>query len=84
VFVGAGRADPIAPPAQAERLVELLRRAGADVTLHWEPGGHSVTKREIEEAQRWIARSRQVVWSHHSARDSPQLLPHGRRARPAH
>ena len=54
VFVGAGRADPIVPIAQAERLAELLRRAGAAVTLHWEPGGHAVTKSEVEAARQWI------------------------------
>lgn len=55
VFIGAGRADPIAPAAQAERLAELMREAGADVTLHWQPGGHTITKDELEAARRWIA-----------------------------
>ena len=55
VFVGAGREDLIAPPEQAERLVEVLRRAGADVTLHWTPGGHGITKNEVDAAQQWIA-----------------------------
>ncbi len=41
VFIGAGRADSISPPAQVERLAEILRQAGADVTIHWEPGGPS-------------------------------------------
>jgi hypothetical protein len=50
VFIGAGRADAIAPAAQAERLAELLRQAGASVTLHWEPGGHAVTEGEMEAA----------------------------------
>jgi predicted esterase len=54
VFIGGGRADPIAPPAQAERLAELLTQAGADVTLHWEPGGHALTQSEVEAARRWI------------------------------
>ena len=55
VFIGAGRADPIAPPVQAEQLAGLLSRAGADVTLHWEPGGHAVTRGEIEAARDWLA-----------------------------
>jgi phospholipase/carboxylesterase len=55
VFVGAGRNDPIAPAAQAERLAELLRQAGADVTLHWQHAGHTVTKDELDAAQRWLA-----------------------------
>ena len=54
VFIGAGRADPIASAAQAERLAELLRQAGASVTLHWEPGGHAVTEGEMEAARQWI------------------------------
>jgi predicted esterase len=54
VFIGAGRADPIAPAAQAERLADMLREAGADVTLHWEPGGHTLTPREVDAARQWI------------------------------
>jgi predicted esterase/catechol 2,3-dioxygenase-like lactoylglutathione lyase family enzyme len=55
VFIGAGRTDPIVPAAQAERLAELLRAAGADVTLHWERGGHAITPGEVKEARRWLA-----------------------------
>src|SRR5256885_5355715 len=33
IFIGAGRADPIVPAVQTERLSDLLRRAGADLTL---------------------------------------------------
>jgi phospholipase/carboxylesterase len=54
VFIGAGRADPIVPAAQAEQLGEMLKQAGADVTLHWEPGGHTITQREVEAARQWI------------------------------
>jgi glyoxalase family protein len=54
VFVGAGRRDPIAPAEQAERLAELFRGSGAEVTLHWEPGGHSVTPAEVESARAWL------------------------------
>src|SRR5690606_9766709 len=56
VFIGAGRTDPLVPAELAERLADLLRQAGADVTLHWEPGGHAVTREEVEEARQWIAR----------------------------
>jgi predicted esterase/catechol 2,3-dioxygenase-like lactoylglutathione lyase family enzyme len=57
VFIGAGRADPIAPPEQAERLADLLRQAGAGVTVHWEPGGHTVTEREVDAARQWLRQS---------------------------
>lgn len=55
VFIGAGRTDAIAPPDQAERLADVLRRAGADVTLHWTPGGHGITKSEVDAARDWIS-----------------------------
>ena len=54
VFIGAGRADSIAPAVQAERLAEVLRQSGADVAVHWHPGGHAVTPGEMEAARRWI------------------------------
>jgi predicted esterase/catechol 2,3-dioxygenase-like lactoylglutathione lyase family enzyme len=54
VFIGAGHADPIIPAAKAERLAEVLRQAGADVMLHWEPGGHAITQREVDAARQWI------------------------------
>jgi len=54
VFIGAGRADAIAAPGQTERLAALLRQAGADVTVHWEPGGHAVSASEVDAARRWI------------------------------
>ena len=56
IFIGAGRNDPIAPPEQAERLTSMLREAGADVTLHWEPAGHTLTRGELDAAREWIAR----------------------------
>jgi glyoxalase family protein len=54
VFIGAGRFDPIVPVAQVERLEEMLRQAGADVTLHWESGGHAIAKAEVDAARQWI------------------------------
>jgi predicted esterase len=57
VFIGAGRADSIAPPEQAEHLAEMLRRAGAAVTVHWEPGGHTLTDGEVDAARQWLWQS---------------------------
>ena len=56
VFVAAGRADPISPPEQAQRLADILREGGADVTLEWHPGGHQVTREVMEAAHDWLAR----------------------------
>jgi glyoxalase family protein len=56
VFIGAGRADSMVPAAQTERLDQLLRAAGSDVTIHWEAGGHAITPTEIDAAKKWLAR----------------------------
>lgn len=54
VFIGAGRADPIAPPAQAEALAALLADRGAAVELHWHPGGHGVDASTVAAATTWL------------------------------
>ena len=56
VFIAAGQADSISPPAGAERLAELLRDAGAEVELHRHPGGHQVTREVMEAAHDWVVR----------------------------
>ncbi len=60
VFIGAGRLDPLVPPDQAERLAELLKRANADVTLSWQPGGHTLTPTEVRDAAAWLREKRLV------------------------
>ncbi len=54
VFIGAGRRDPIASEEETERLAALLRAAGADVTVAWQPGGHALTREEAEAAATWL------------------------------
>jgi phospholipase/carboxylesterase/glyoxalase family protein len=54
IFLTGGRADPIVRPAQTERLAVLLREAGADLSLWWQPGGHALASQEVEEARRWL------------------------------
>lgn len=54
VFAGAGRADPLVPARQTEELAALLRSAGADVSLAWQPGGHSLGMEEAEAAAKWL------------------------------
>jgi len=54
VFIGAGERDPMAPRGSVERLEKALRDAGADVTMHWTPGGHAITKEELAAAQEWM------------------------------
>src|SRR5213596_3116299 len=40
VWIGAGNYDPIIPTSETQRLVELLRHAGADVTVRFLNAGH--------------------------------------------
>ncbi len=48
VFLSGGLSDPIAPASETNRLAELLRAAGAGVSLSWQPDGHALTSIEIE------------------------------------
>ena len=55
VYLAAGRSDQMIPPESTERLAELLRGAGAEVTLDWQPGGHGIGRAEVEAARAWLA-----------------------------
>jgi phospholipase/carboxylesterase len=57
VFIGAGRTDQMVPADKTERLFALLRDAGADVQIHWEPGGHSIAPSEFVAARAWLRES---------------------------
>jgi phospholipase/carboxylesterase len=55
VFLGSGKNDPFMPVPKVERLTQILREGGADVTVHWHPGGHTITNDELAAAQTWIS-----------------------------
>ncbi|MGH3096781.1 MAG: alpha/beta hydrolase [Streptosporangiales bacterium] len=61
VFLGAGRADPIAPAEQAERLAAQLTERGAAVELHWHPGGHDIDRGSLDRAAAWLRTLRAVT-----------------------
>ena len=54
VWIGAGNQDPIIPVSEAQRLAELLRHAGADVTIRFANATHGLTNTEVETARHWI------------------------------
>jgi len=56
VWIGAGDEDPIIPTSESQRLAELLRGSGADVTIRFFNAGHSLTNDEIETAHDWLKR----------------------------
>ena len=54
VWIGAGDEDPIIPAFEAQRLAELLRRAGAGVTIRFANATHGLTNSDVETARRWL------------------------------
>jgi predicted esterase len=54
VWIGAGDQDPIVPASETKGLVELLRRAGADVTIRFFHAGHGLTNSDLETARHWL------------------------------
>ena len=56
VWIGAGDQDPIVPASQTKALSELLRDAGADVTIRFETAGHGLTNGDLTAAREWLGR----------------------------
>ena len=54
VWIGGGDQDSIIPTSEIQRLVRLLRSAGADVTIHFAKAGHGLTNGEVETAGGWL------------------------------
>jgi phospholipase/carboxylesterase len=54
VWIAGGKNDGLIPPAETERLADLLRAAGADVTLRLIDAGHGLTSSEFVLAKRWL------------------------------
>ena len=55
VLIGAGRSDPLIIASEVERLAAMLAAAGAEVSVHWEPGGHQLTPADVAAARAWLA-----------------------------
>ncbi len=54
IWIGGGSIDPIAPASETKRLSELLRGAGADVTIRFLNAGHELTPDDVEAARKWL------------------------------
>jgi predicted esterase len=54
VLISGGELDPIMPASETKKLVELLCRAGADVTIRFLHAGHQLTSEDIEIARDWL------------------------------
>jgi len=54
IWIGAGDQDPIVPESETKRLAELLRQAGADVTIQFAKAAHGLTNDDIKAARGWL------------------------------
>ncbi|HEY5792265.1 MAG TPA: alpha/beta hydrolase [Chthoniobacterales bacterium] len=54
VLISAGNQDPICASSEARELADLLRRAGAEVSLEFENAGHGLTEHTVRVAQEWL------------------------------
>jgi len=55
ILILAGTRDSIVSKDETERLVGLLERAGADLTLRWADATHGITGEEVAAAKEWLA-----------------------------
>ena len=54
VFLSAGLKDPIVPQANTRELAGIFEAAGAQVSIHWHPGGHELGADDLEAARLWL------------------------------
>src|SRR5260370_22725045 len=54
VWIGAGTIDQIVAASETKQLAELLRAAGAEVTIRFFEGGHELTHDDVEAAREWL------------------------------
>ena len=55
ILISAGLHDPIVSRSQTENLVDLLKKVGAKVSIHWQNSGHELTQRDIKATKEWMA-----------------------------
>jgi len=54
VFISAGAFDPIVPGSETKALEDLLRSAGASVTVRFLQSGHELTPDDVDLARQWL------------------------------
>ena len=58
VFISAGRRDPLVAPENTQRLADLLQEYGANVSVRWTEGGHTLTPQDAGAAAEWLSGQR--------------------------
>jgi phospholipase/carboxylesterase len=54
VLISSGRYDPITPQERVEELANLLKSAGAVVTVNWVDSSHSLASEDVRAAKQWL------------------------------
>ncbi len=54
VHIAAGASDPLIPLKESERLADLLKSYGAEVTFVRQPTGHQLVNADIAAAREWL------------------------------
>lgn len=54
VLIAAGASDPLIPLKESERLADLLKSYGTDVTFVSQPTGHQLVNADIAAARDWL------------------------------
>lgn len=57
VLMVCGESDPMVPRMNAQTLATMFETAGAQVDLHWHPGGHGLSQTELNVTSSWIAQN---------------------------
>jgi predicted esterase len=60
VLISNGERDPLVTREETARLGALLTSAGAAVTTIWQPAGHELTGRDVDQAREWLEKVRSV------------------------
>ena len=55
ILIESATGDPVIPRKLPEELAQLLEKANAEVTLHWEHADHSLTNAELAVAREWLS-----------------------------
>jgi len=56
VLISSGSRDPIVPTTHPEKLAQLLRGGGADVTLATHAAGHGLVAGDLQAAHDWLSK----------------------------
>ncbi len=54
VLITAGEHDPICPAPATHDFATYLEAQGAQVTLHWHPGGHEIAQTEVDAVAQFL------------------------------